>query len=86
MTAGVKPKEFTIIDLFQVSPIGKAKHFQQLMVPGFIEKHPEICQVFDERLLLQVQMAVEVSSVISCSILIRDMETNPNCHLVAHGD
>ena len=93
---GVLPKDFTIVDFFQVSPVGKAKNFDQLLVPGFIKKHPEICQVFAQRLLLQVEMAVEVSSVLICSMLMRDMETitqtatswpmetNPNCHLEAH--
>ena len=78
--AGAEIGTYGITDLFQWSPKGKAENFHQVKVDSFIQKYPEICEVFAERLLLQVLMASEVSSVIT-SMLLRDMETNSDCNI-----
>ncbi len=53
--------------LFQFSPHGKAKYFDQKKVASFVKQHHAICPMFAGRLLLEVLIASEVRSVIDCS-------------------
>jgi len=50
--------------LFQLSPNGVAENFEQEKADSFIKQHPEICRTFAGRLLLEVQMAIVVRSVV----------------------